>query len=160
MAWVGRGVVGDGGWGMGCGEWEMKRCWILRVGWLWRCSGMGEILRIGKVDARGGSKGEREKGEGRAQNWGRGGNCLIFLGSGDNNAGWDRWDDESILVLETPVHEMIDWICILVLGQATKKAHYTIKQKAHWARFLIFRELAIIEVVAENGNKYPLRWWM
>ena len=28
---------------------------------------MGEILRIGKVDARGGSK-----GEGRAQNWGRG----------------------------------------------------------------------------------------
>lgn len=64
---------------------------------------MGEIVRIGKVDARGGSK-----GEGSAQNWGRGGCCLIFLGSGDNNAGWDRWDDESILVLETPVNEMID----------------------------------------------------
>ncbi len=88
---------------------------------------------------------------------------MIFLVSGDNNAGWDRWDDESILCStgdSCSRDDRLDKVCILVLGQATKKAHYTIKQKAHWARFLIFRELAIMEVVAENGNKKPLGTWM
>ncbi len=32
----------------------------------------------------------RKIGEGRDVVW-------VFFGFGDNNAGWDRWDDESIL---------------------------------------------------------------
>jgi len=49
-------------------------------------------LRIGKVDAVEVQRGReaRKIGEGRDVVW-------VFFGFGDNNAGWDRWDDESIL---------------------------------------------------------------